>query len=1051
MIGLKKFVSNELLQIALLLSLLRARNDSFIAPNFECESPTVAGVGGREWNHTSERTFVHNPVAAIHPKSIVNYQEDLIAELNALGRYNRIDFASPDVTAYLLNVNESTASLPLPSLGEELSVQQEAAQPAQSSRTGEGQDGDDKPELSKEDLAIIETLWKEDVARSERSAAPAGGAAGTVPFSLVGATGSNDTDPDPSSSITVEVFETGSGAINGAWPGGASLIGEAALGYNSDRLVPSSSSKSLNADGLEAFDFCSAFDSDSFLAPDTLNPDRAGDIDLANGFKVECKSEQDSLDPDPYFLLVGDDEPLDLFAYPKDEYLIDNALQLCELNECATAEAEAALSIKEEKEESKEELAELDLLFEMMQTVPHQYVANARPYHQSRVPYVRSALGIPPPGGEPPHHPHQRWQDFMSDQHHQNGSYPYHPQYGPSINPHWHHHHHHDTSGAILHNATLPPPMGDLNNTSPYHIGASPNLGGAVTSSINLTTPCDSSDLSAMHNASAAAAAGYKMDNESVQFYHGNVSNQSLTNQTEALFPSILNDEDLQLMDMAMNESMYGNMLENVTSQGSPSSGPGASGHLHGGPTTLGVTHDRCDSDSAVSSMGSERVPSLSSDNEWMETNSDSGHTPGDHYSAEYSKYRWYDNYMYLRSHSMGGGGVSGGESPASSGSHPHRGGPPPGVAQKKYQLYGRRLFHDHNSTAASTSSELSVDSAIKFELNDTSTDSSRLPHSHSLLDEASSSKYNSSDEVKYSSCIPEYSRTTHRPSLSELVSHNHSYSAHQNAAAAASLSLPLHSSSMESRLHSSSMEGRLHHSSSMDSRLGMDSSMSGATSRHNNYVKDKTAKYIQKLKMVDFAARKSEEEQMTRDEKKARSLNIPIPVSDIINLPMDEFNERLSKYDLSETQLSLIRDIRRRGKNKVAAQNCRKRKLDQILSLADEVKQMKDKKRHLLQEHEYLSQETGRVKQQFSQLYKHVFSALRDSDGNPYSPFEFSLEQTNDGNVELVRRHPAGVGQQLPSTSAGTSNGNKEPNSTMEHHQYRSKQHKDYHDHRKE
>lgn len=42
------------------------------------------------------------------------------------------------------------------------------------------------------------------------------------------------------------------------------------------------------------------------------------------------------------------------------------------------------------------------------------------------------------------------------------------------------------------------------------------------------------------------------------------------------------------------------------------------------------------DSDSAVSSMGSERVPSLSSDTEWMETNSDSGHTPADHYSADY-------------------------------------------------------------------------------------------------------------------------------------------------------------------------------------------------------------------------------------------------------------------------------------------------------------------------------------------------------------------------------------------------------------------------------
>lgn len=85
---------------------------------------------------------------------------------------------------------------------------------------------------------------------------------------------------------------------------------------------------------------------------------------------------------------------------------------------------------------------------------------------------------------------------------------------------------------------------------------------------------------------------------------------------------------------------MYGNMLENVTS-------PHHSGNLTAPSSLVSsatplaastlVPNDRCtDSDSAVSSMGSERVPSLSSDNEWMETNSDSGHTPGDHYSAEY-------------------------------------------------------------------------------------------------------------------------------------------------------------------------------------------------------------------------------------------------------------------------------------------------------------------------------------------------------------------------------------------------------------------------------
>lgn len=40
-------------------------------------------------------------------------------------------------------------------------------------------------------------------------------------------------------------------------------------------------------------------------------------------------------------------------------------------------------------------------------------------------------------------------------------------------------------------------------------------------------------------------------------------------------------------------------------------------------------------SDSAVSSMGSERVPSLS-DSEWCDAGSDSGHTAGDHYVTDY-------------------------------------------------------------------------------------------------------------------------------------------------------------------------------------------------------------------------------------------------------------------------------------------------------------------------------------------------------------------------------------------------------------------------------
>lgn len=150
-----------------------------------------------------------------------------------------------------------------------------------------------------------------------------------------------------------------------------------------------------------------------------------------------------------------------------------------------------------------------------------------------------------------------------------------------------------------------------------------------------------------------------------------------------------------------------------------------------------------------------------------------------------------------------------------------------------------------------------------------------------------------------------------------------------------------------------------------------------------------------------DKKQRRLDEEHLSRDEKRARALNvsvkcfltfrcricgvnclfkqIPMAVQEIINLPMDEFNERLSKYDLSETQLSLIRDIRRRGKNKVAAQNCRKRKLDQIICLADEVKEVRKRKDRLYRDRDMALAAHENIKRKFAALHKHVFQVSSD------------------------------------------------------------------------
>ncbi|KAG7228306.1 hypothetical protein INR49_009170 [Caranx melampygus] len=141
----------------------------------------------------------------------------------------------------------------------------------------------------------------------------------------------------------------------------------------------------------------------------------------------------------------------------------------------------------------------------------------------------------------------------------------------------------------------------------------------------------------------------------------------------------------------------------------------------------------------------------------------------------------------------------------------------------------------------------------------------------------------------------------------------------------------------------------------------------------------------------------------LTRDERRAMALKIPFPMDKIINLPVDDFNELLTQYTLTDSQLALVRDIRRRGKNKVAAQNCRKRKLESIIHLERELGQLQAQREHLAQERLEFQRSLSFIKHRLADLYSEVFSHLRDEDGQPYSIDEYTLQQTPDGKIYLV------------------------------------------------
>lgn len=159
------------------------------------------------------------------------------------------------------------------------------------------------------------------------------------------------------------------------------------------------------------------------------------------------------------------------------------------------------------------------------------------------------------------------------------------------------------------------------------------------------------------------------------------------------------------------------------------------------------------------------------------------------------------------------------------------------------------------------------------------------------------------------------------------------------------------------------------------------------------------------------------EERELSRDELRARALCIPFSVLQIVNMPVEEFLEVLDGHGFSPEQVTLLRDIRRRGKNKLAAQNCRKRKLDAITGLQEEVERLQAQRDRLLREKQLTAKTMGAVGQQIEQLTRDVLARLRDDSGQPLNPERFTLQCGANGRV---------VVQPVRRPAVSTSTGNK-------------------------
>lgn len=130
-----------------------------------------------------------------------------------------------------------------------------------------------------------------------------------------------------------------------------------------------------------------------------------------------------------------------------------------------------------------------------------------------------------------------------------------------------------------------------------------------------------------------------------------------------------------------------------------------------------------------------------------------------------------------------------------------------------------------------------------------------------------------------------------------------------------------------------------------------------------------------------------------------------PITRDKLISMPVEEFNHLLELVSLTEIEVAFMKEWRRRGKNKVAAQIARKRKREEVSDLDVEVNALRQQKAELEKKYDRLRSKITTLKERSLKAEEKVYQRQQKLTGKPVSRETHLIHVTEDEKLLLVPR----------------------------------------------